>query len=150
MTATTRPVCAACGKELPKSRAGGRPRKWCSERCRKSQYDRECIDCGARIDGTTPSRCGGRCMPCANKIPRLAHVAHRQTIEAMWAEGRTILQVCEAMGLKPNAEMISVWRARGYDLPHRRTPEQVARITAASAENLAKARAVLDARRAVA
>lgn len=38
-------------------------RKWCSTRCRKSQYDLACVDCGGRVDGTTPSRMSDRARP---------------------------------------------------------------------------------------
>lgn len=61
--------CQGCGAPIPSSRRGT-PRKWCSQRCRKRQYDRECIDCGSRVDGTTPGRAGGRCGPCATEARR--------------------------------------------------------------------------------
>lgn len=42
--------CAGCGTSFfGKGRA-----KWCSERCRKDQYDQECADCGVRVSGTDP------------------------------------------------------------------------------------------------
>lgn len=61
-------VCKGCGGPLPASR-GGRPRKWCSDRCRKSQYAQPCVDCG----GPTKDGSGGRvaeprCVPCGNKL----------------------------------------------------------------------------------
>lgn len=64
--------CEGCGTELPAS-LRGRPRKWCSERCRKSQYDLACVDCGGRVDGTTPSKLRsepvcGKCAPAHYRV----------------------------------------------------------------------------------
>lgn len=54
-------ACATCGTELPPpARISGRPRKFCSERCRKRQYDLACVDCGARVSGTDPGSRNGR------------------------------------------------------------------------------------------
>lgn len=134
-------TCAGCGGPFPPELKPHPRRKWCSERCRKRQYAKPCIDCGKPIDGTTPSRCGGRCTPCANKIPREADLMKRWRIEELWADGHTTREICEAMGLKYATSNVSNWRSRGYDLPHRRTPEQIARMTAGSEQALAKARA---------
>ncbi len=49
-------VCLMCGGPLPPQRSSGRRRKWCSDRCRKRKYDLVCVECGGRVDGTTPSR----------------------------------------------------------------------------------------------
>lgn len=68
-------VCQGCGTQLPPKTGRGRDRKWCSEKCRKSSYDVECVDCGTRVDGTTPSRFpadGPRCGACA--------IAHSKTL----------------------------------------------------------------------
>lgn len=64
-------------------------------------------------------------------------------VETMWAAGFTARQIAAEMGWtakKPNV-LVSNLRRQGYDLPHRRTPEQIARITAGSDQRLAKARA---------
>jgi hypothetical protein len=55
--------CATCGKPLAPNKAPGRPRKYCDDRCRKRKYDLVCIDCGARVDGTTPSKMANRDEP---------------------------------------------------------------------------------------
>lgn len=47
-------VCAGCGRTFTEERRTRR--RFCSERCRKSQYDLVCVDCGGRVDGTTPSK----------------------------------------------------------------------------------------------
>lgn len=62
----TAPVCRGCGVPLPPSR-GGRPRVWCSERCRKGSYARPCLDCGkptSGSDGRGP-HAPKRCVRCA-------------------------------------------------------------------------------------
>ncbi len=64
--------CKGCGAELQPSRAPGKPRKWCSERCRKAQYGQACIDCGARtVFGRERERVDEpRCHPCSNEHRR--------------------------------------------------------------------------------
>jgi hypothetical protein len=55
--------CAGCGEPLPPQTIG-RPRKWCSQRCRRATlYGGACVDCGARTSGNNgrakaPERCG--------------------------------------------------------------------------------------------
>jgi Homing endonuclease associated repeat len=58
-------TCRGCGEPFEGVVKRGHVREWCSERCRKAQYDKQCSDCGARIDGTTPGRSTGRCAVCA-------------------------------------------------------------------------------------
>jgi hypothetical protein len=59
-------VCAGCGVGLPPSR-GNRPRKWCSEGCRKASYGDPCVDCGARTcSGAEKARVAEpRCPACS-------------------------------------------------------------------------------------
>jgi hypothetical protein len=134
--------CRGCGGPLAPNKAPGPARMWCSDRCRKEQYAKTCVDCGTRIDGTTPGRSRGRCRACANKVPRPSDVIHRATVEALWADGRTLREISDFLGCGYNSSIVSNWRSRGYDLPHRRTAEQIARITAGSDERLAKGRRV--------
>jgi hypothetical protein len=62
-----------CPNDAPSPSArGGRKPKWCSDRCRKSRYDRACIDCGARVSGTDPNATDGRCRKCARAFQRRA------------------------------------------------------------------------------
>lgn len=58
--ASTR-VCGGCGTRLPPS-ASGRPRKWCSERCRKRQGCEACA--GVWIDGGDPATLHIRVIEC--------------------------------------------------------------------------------------
>lgn len=123
-------VCQGCGGPLPT-----KARKWCSERCRThTLYSGVCVDCGApTYSGTVPP--SKRCKPCSaladTERKRAAAAPFRAEAEAAWAEGLTIREMCLRFGWKYSK--ISVLRARGYNLPHRRTPEQLARINAAKA-----------------
>lgn len=71
--------CAGCSKRFRYTYNGGHSRKWCSERCRKRSYDRECSECGTRISGTDPGKSLGRCAKCANanrsRMAREIHIA---------------------------------------------------------------------------
>lgn len=100
-------ACGGCGVVLPPQERG-RPRKWCSEWCRKRSYDKPCIDCGTLVDGTTPSRCGGRCIPC-----NAAHACQlsRQWILDSFAEWE------ERFGVPPSAMdwNPSLARAKGME-----------------------------------
>ncbi len=58
-------TCAGCGTSISASR-GGRPRKWCGERCRKDSYAGTCIQCGGRTDGTRGSVRATVCRSCIN------------------------------------------------------------------------------------
>ena len=59
--------CRGCGAPITQPLTRGRRREWCSDKCRKRQYDRPCVDCGTPIDGTTPSRKAERCPACASR-----------------------------------------------------------------------------------
>lgn len=126
-------VCLRPGCENPieQPQSGGR-RKWCSERCRKRQYDGECIDCGARVDGTSPGSKGGRCLPCGHaaidraSIPRnVAARARRELVVERWARGDSLLMIAEEFGFTRGYVAVEICRMRGlgYDLPYRRKPK---------------------------
>lgn len=140
-------ACQACGAPIDQPRCGRR--KWCSERCRKSQYAGSCIDCGAPTNGTAGGhkRTPERCVECGKRhsaeVAAEFSVLYREMVEEMWAEGMTCREIADALGWKTKnvGTHISVMRARGYNLPHRRTPEQLARITKGCEKRLAKARA---------
>lgn len=60
-------LCEGCGRELDKPQKPGRPRKWCSERCRKRSYGDPCVDCGSptRFGAETARVPEPRCLQCA-------------------------------------------------------------------------------------
>jgi transposase len=124
-------------------------------KARKASYAGACVDCGAPTNGNAgPGKACMRCLDCGGRftaeLSRRRWLAHRVQIEAMWADGYTMREIAREMGLKYDKAMTSRMRANGYDLPYRRTPEQVRRIVAASDGNLAKARRVHAEMRAVA
>jgi hypothetical protein len=84
-----------------------------------------CSECGM------PKGIGGagnaRCMGC---ISATAEV-RRTLVEGMWAEGWTCREIfVDVLGV--HTAYIGPCRRKGWNLPHRRTPEQVARIRAGS------------------
>jgi hypothetical protein len=62
-------VCKGCGEPLPPKTWQGRDQVWCSDRCRKAQYDLTCVKCGGRVSGTDPGKMANRdepvCIRCA-------------------------------------------------------------------------------------
>lgn len=68
----------------------------------------------------------GYCSECARAVADV-----RQTLtEGMWAEGWTVYEIEAALGVNSRGGYVGACRARGWDLPHRRTPEQIERIAA--------------------
>lgn len=121
----------------------GRPRKWCSDRCRKTQYAGRCIDCGATLSGSNGrgEHASKRCLSCSGRV-QAGIAAERQRalarprwdeIAARYRAGATLSAISEEFGLWGPAhagQILYRMRRAGYDLPHRRTPEQVERIRA--------------------
>lgn len=144
----SRRLCAGCGAEVPPSAHHGRPRKWCSERCRKQTlYSHPCEDCGAPTTGDGQHH--RWCRKCSNKYAsdraRAARLPVRAEIEARWADGQTEREICGALGLKYDDNHkghISMWRGRGYDLPYRRSAAAREHMAVGSDERLEKARRV--------
>lgn len=117
-------------------------------RARKESYRGACVDCGAATNGSNGrgSNAPKRCQACSNVVSaerkREEFAGYRRMVEEMWAEGMTGRQMADALGWtarNPN-RYISDLRSRGYNLPHRRTPEQIERILVGSDARLAKAR----------
>lgn len=126
------PRVCVCGNELPPS-----GRKWCSERCRKTQYRGGCMDCGGPTSGAARCKSCGRAY---QQVTRAAQArARRAQIESLWAEGLTANEIAVRIGVR--TLNISGERARGLNLPHRRSETTRAEIVAGSERNLAAARA---------
>lgn len=136
---TVNALCATCSAPLeppvhPR-------RKFCSDHCRKAQYGGTCIDCGAPTDGSNGrDKAPERCRTCIEPA-RIAKVTEttqgrarprRERIAEMWASGMTLSQIAVELGLAKGAvaAIVHTMREQGWDLPHRRTPEQCARIRA--------------------
>jgi transcriptional regulator with XRE-family HTH domain len=122
-------------------------------RARKATYRGSCERCGVPTDGSNgPNRPSRYCFECwtgviSPEINRQKAKPHREAVEKAWASGKTCREMAATFGWAPSdLAMISKLRARGYNLPHRRTPEQIARITAGSAERLEYARSMVGKR----
>lgn len=141
--------CDAWVQRSPGTR--GRPRKFCTLRCQRENRRRPvktgfCVDCGNIVLATSI-----RCHTCERKRSAYdrcpSHTKKRATIEMMWAAGCLTREIEAVVGSTIN---IATARARGYDLPHRRTPEQIARMTADNGAHLASARLAKSEMRAAA
>jgi len=101
------------------------------------------VECGARTcygaeRGRVPEP---RCVPC--DYARRAAIAadRREFIEWLWARGCTVREICAELGIIYHKSYLAQWRARGVNLPYRRTPDQVARLIAGNRGQFARARA---------
>src|ERR1039458_2910391 len=113
--------CARCGNEFAYVYTRGRPRKWCSRRCGGAQHPHVCAVCGSLTVRRTAKKPGAPelCRRCASR-------RFGQRLEELWARGLTAREIAAEVGWRtadPNA-LISIWRAKGYDLPYRH-PEMV-------------------------
>jgi hypothetical protein len=72
----------ACGKPLPPRKAPGRARKWCCDRCRKSQYAGVCVDCGGPTEGIASgyAKATTRCRACDEEM---RHATRKWTPETV-------------------------------------------------------------------
>jgi hypothetical protein len=120
VTGTT--ICAGCDKPLPPpSPRGGRPRKWCSDECRRRGWDRENVNvlcaCGKRIEASKVRQGTTRCRECflAAEERRIRERADR--IAVMWADGASWKAIAVALGWKPGRMAVEFNRIR------RRWPE---------------------------
>ena len=122
------PACKGCGSPLPPASGHGRPRKWCSEACRRrTLYAGRCADCGAPTSGSEGRgpRAPQRCQACAGTHAaarsRERAAPRRALIERLWAEGKTVAEIGELMGWSATARRSKISRLRqlGYSLPHR-------------------------------
>jgi hypothetical protein len=82
MTATRE--CRGCSSPLEPSKPGGRPRLWCSQRCRRQTlYGGTCAHCGSPTNGSDgPGRASDTCHVCSNRIK---HEGRKWTPESVVA-----------------------------------------------------------------
>ena len=76
-------------------------RKWCSERCRKRQYDMPCVDCGARVSGYDGHRDEPRCFQCANRIAR--------DEAKIWTRAAVVLAIQEWAAIYDDPPAVADW-----------------------------------------
>jgi hypothetical protein len=105
-----------------RSNAKRRPAKREWDRAHKeARYDH--CECGAR-----KLKRSSRCDACLRAVAE----ARRQLAEGMWADGWRESEIREVLG----TFQVGAARQGGWNLPYRRTPEQVARITAGTRAGL--------------
>ena len=114
-------TCQGCGEEFAYVPKPGPKRKWCSEKCRKSQYHGTCIDCGGKTDGVASGyrRVPERCRDCQRNL----NAERNAALEEMWCDGVPTVQIAKRLGMTPEAVRTYVDRQRqgkARDLPLRR------------------------------
>lgn len=98
---------ADCDNDLPTEPPSPRERKWCSGRCRKTQYASSCVDCGAPTSGSEGRKATPLCLTCAN-----VRSGDRAKI---WTPDAVILAIQEwaaAYGEPPASKDWNPWHAR--------------------------------------
>jgi hypothetical protein len=116
--------CAAegCTNELAPTKALGRPRKWCSDRCRRTQYSRECLDCGAALNGSDSAGRHLRCRRCAG-LKHALLAGRAEAVLEMWrlreTEGLLNKEIAERVGRSAStiATEFQRLRASGFSVP---------------------------------
>jgi hypothetical protein len=112
LTFSATKACETCGTAFTVTNPKAAKRRFCSNRCRKRQYDLVCVGCGGRVDGTTPGKMPDRdnpvCAACAG-----AHYA-KWTPETVVA---AIQRFAERYGRPPAAPDFDTSHARslGHD-----------------------------------
>lgn len=124
--------CLGCGTAIAQPDYGAR--KWCSDRCRKTQYAGACIDCDATLngsDGRGPNA-SKRCPSCQLVIARAVNSERRQCTDQrvadLYRSGLSLRSIAAEIGSTVNSVATRMVRMRseGWELPYRRTPRKVA------------------------
>lgn len=97
-----------CRNALPLEQSRGRPKRWCSDRCRKTQYAGICVDCGGPTDGASRGGVAKRCRSCRHDYERTAAIWTHATVVAAIRRWHT------ETGYTPSARE---WRRRGSYWP---------------------------------
>lgn len=124
-------VCQACGGPLPpRKRAAGRATKWCSQRCRRRQYEGVCKHCGKPTSGASgPGKAPEVCRSCNSAIEKPGPTARtaaarprRLLIQEMWRAGASAKAIAAALGTTEATVSCEIVRMRrsGWDMPYRR------------------------------
>jgi hypothetical protein len=121
--------------------------KWCSERCRKAQYRTPCAICGKLCGGSDRATyCAGCAQVVTGRIAAERAAPRRALVERLWAEGKTVREICAELGVRYHKSYLASWRERGYDLPYRRSAEALANVRRGNVDGFAAARAARKAR----
>jgi hypothetical protein len=117
-------TCKGCEAPIPPSK-GGRPRKWCSQKCRReTTYQRFCVDCDKKLsssDGNGPNA-PIRCGACGAVARSRASGRAERVLEMMRLrtdERLTNIEIGERMGVPVAtvASELSRLRALGFAVP---------------------------------
>lgn len=112
-------ACVYCGAQLPpRAEKGGKPRKWCSRRCKDiDKYTDECPSCDGRKRITAK-----HCMGCKGPSEAQAAAAResRELVERMWLAGSSKDEIADALGTTRKAvgSRLRRYRNAGAVLPH--------------------------------
>lgn len=113
--------CHGCGAPLDLG-PRGRPRKWCSGRCRKASYGDPCVDCGAKTRfGAEMKRVPEpRCIDChfrAETDRRVEKVV--AMVRLRCDENLTNKAIAARLGVPPHtvATELNRMRSIGFDVP---------------------------------
>lgn len=110
--------CAGCENEVPPKAPGspGRPRKWCSENCRKRAHENEivgaCKDCGRGMPRRWVYDERQRCRECYLASSERRMEARAQIIADMWQDGLLIREIADAMGWEMSHMQVEFDRIR--------------------------------------
>jgi hypothetical protein len=105
-------TCPACGKLVAQRAGVGRPRKWCSERCRRRSWETvqgragACEDCGKAVGRTTT-----RCSDCARERFRVEREAKWSKFVELYTAGLSYRKIASALDFA-HEQSLGVWVAR--------------------------------------
>lgn len=89
-------TCHGCGVPVTQPEGRGRPRKWCSETCRKNTcYGGTCEDCGARTSYPGSHGAPRRCRRC----DRTKNLERTERIIAAWNRWEPGWMIAEREGI---------------------------------------------------
>lgn len=116
-------TCQGCGIGLAPPKKYGRPRKWCSDRCRKQTlYSTPCVNCGTPTtgDGSKHELCAACNTLATGARNTAARVKREQVILALRAEGLSNRDIAARTGSTASAIAGFLSRQRhwyGVDVP---------------------------------
>jgi hypothetical protein len=125
-------TCAGCGTELVAVRPKVKPRKWCSERCRKASYGDPCVDCGTRTNyGAESARVAEpRCVTCRRRCNSDRRVGLVLSMLDLRRQGLMNTKISAQLGINVFTVATELKRLRslGFDVPA--SPYKNARLRA--------------------
>lgn len=114
-------------------RDNARPERHQQKRAVARLHTRDCVDCGKTLGEGTAWGYKKKTQRCRECFKRHEYeTGPWPVLIRLWAEGKTCSEIAEALDTTKAyvGVLLARGRAYGYDLPHRRTPEQVERIRA--------------------